>query len=161
MNILTQTPFINPYTTTGTKRLTTFIPDAEWALIRCIRPNSGTMTGVVGLLIKTLCEELQSRGIADISGQVQFEQLLTNSKIITKQEYNELNEFRTAALSTGGLPHGTSSRSHPSPSSLNDPGATPPSRDEHTATSPELSDVQSGGRKKRTGKGGGSGKQEA
>lgn len=104
--------FRNPYLpeegkpTVPTKTVQTSISVKDYQLVTCTRPGSGTVTGVLGTLWKALCNELESRGINDVSHQSDFEQLVANLKLLTRGEYEELlhdaSQWQQHNLSSGG-----------------------------------------------------------
>ena len=76
--------FHNPYEDLSEKNLavlTVRVSRADYNLIKCMRPSTGTISGVVGTLWFKLCEELRLRGITDVSKQERFEEFVANVEL--------------------------------------------------------------------------------
>lgn len=60
-------------------RLQTFIKQEEHEFLKLLRPNTGTLTTTVNILVAKLINELKSRGITDITHRDAFEHFVANS----------------------------------------------------------------------------------
>src|SRR5512146_3120580 len=83
--------FTNPYAgQDNLHRLTTMVSDADYSLIKLIRVQTATLATTQNLLWFKLCQQLREYGITDISKCSQFEDFITNCRIISADEYDKL-----------------------------------------------------------------------
>jgi len=103
--------FKNPYEgMQDVSRVTTDVAKGDYYLIKQIRPTSGTITGVLGLLWQKLCNELRERNITDYTRVEEFELLVANSRLIGNDEYerlsNEAAQWSERQAATGHVAEG-------------------------------------------------------
>ena len=101
--------FLNPYESLPQdqqKRVQVDVSGSDYYLIKLLRPNSGTISGVVGHLWQQLCYELRERGITDNTRCVDFEQFVANCRIISGDDYNHYcrSEQLHGSSPSGDLP---------------------------------------------------------
>ena len=143
--------FINPYTPSSgkvMKQIMCPIYEDDVNFLRCVRPALGTTTTALGILLLKLKNELQSRNITDFSRRDDFEEFVSNCRLITAAEYDEYQ-----ALCAGrrrGLPDSTASGPMPEPRTPNDAGGTAQPCHGNTTITPVVPDLQG-----RSGKVGG------
>ena len=78
------TTFKNPYahlSTSETAQAVIRYPKGDSQFLKLIRPQTGTITGVLGLLLQKLCHELRTREITDVSKCAEFEHFIANCVI--------------------------------------------------------------------------------
>lgn len=98
-----KTPFQNPYleqiASGKVTRLTTDISTIDYTLVKCTRVGLGTITITINILWKKLCDELRQRGITDATHTEEYEQFITNLKLVPGNEY--ANFTRQSQLGDG------------------------------------------------------------
>src|SRR4029077_4947096 len=97
-------PFVNPYGPSGDlRRIMTDVGEADYYLVKSIRPTLATITTTVGLLWKKLCYELRRQDISDYTDVERFEHFVANAVLI---DADELEALRADARRGGGLRDG-------------------------------------------------------
>ena len=101
--------FLNPYESLPQeqqKRVQVDVSGSDYYLIKLLRPNSGTISGVVGHLWQQLCYELRERGITDNTRCDDFERFVANCRIISGDDYERYSRSERLYGSTpsGPLP---------------------------------------------------------
>lgn len=142
-------PFTNPYDPAVAREagkqmsiLNTPIYLEHATFFKLIRPALGTITTTCAILWKKLYDELNERNITDHSNQSEFEHFVTSCRLITREEWDELQQLRSVR---GG--RGLSLRpiggTLPASSSGNDRGGDQDARDDGSANASVVSNVQS------------------
>jgi len=72
------------------ERMHIFISKTDTDFIRCLRPYPGTLTAVGAYLWHAFCIRCRELGIIDFTSTKQFEQLIQNVVVISKEEYEQL-----------------------------------------------------------------------
>jgi len=147
-------PFKNPYDTEGAtlgkdeSRVFTEVSTADYLLIRLIRPQTGTIKNVMGLLWQQFCYELRERNITDHTACQQFEEFVSNCRIIPADEYNVLSRA-AAALKihpeppVRNRPPGRPRRHTAKTDGVDDRGGTPSIHPDSANQPPIVANVQS------------------
>lgn len=88
----TKLKFANPYLADDipVQQVVADVSVADYNLVKGIRFRAGTLTGVICILWKKLCDECRARGITDMNSVEEFEKLVVTSKLIPKDEYDKL-----------------------------------------------------------------------
>ncbi len=98
--------FTNPYAGSEKDTLATLVirisPD-DYNFIKCIRPQQGTLSITVTLLWHKLCNELRLRNITDVSSSEQFEQFITNCRLVDGPDASRLPNGSTQGIVTKAL----------------------------------------------------------
>ena len=73
----------NPYANErGRKVIMVDVSQDDYYLIKTLRPEQGTMSGVLGTLWKKLCDELRRRHMSSHGDREAFEHFVATCKII-------------------------------------------------------------------------------
>lgn len=113
-----KTPFINPYELCkkdGTNVQVVFqVHKSDWAYVRTIRPHLGTLTTVCSVLWKKFTEKLKTEEIESFTDVEQFESLVMDCVLLSKDEYesliNDATQWQQQQASRGNLGGEKSSR---------------------------------------------------
>lgn len=105
----TPTGFCNPYedfdySQKHSRRVHTEVSEADYYLIKLIRPDMGTIKNVVSLLWKQLCYELRERSITTNTESKQFESFMSGFRIVPNDEYEQLVRLRNSAANDSNRP---------------------------------------------------------
>jgi len=79
---LTNMSYQNPYPRKETTRLVTDVSKTDFAKIKSLRPEKGTVSTTLAILWKKLCHELERNGITDYARKTDFEHFVTDCVII-------------------------------------------------------------------------------
>lgn len=140
----------NPYVLDKIETKTVYGPiDAnDYAFVKGVHPQTGAWSAIVGHLCKKLIYELKRQGIRDFSRTDEFEDLITNCRVISNVEYDTLTVDSAnwqRELVRRGLPNGTISGSvSTSPTLVG--GSTAPTDNPDSSTPPITPNMESGNR---------------
>lgn len=77
------TKLTNPYAREKvTRTLMVDVSEADYYLIKNLRPEQGTMSGVLGTLWKKLCDQLREMDYCDYTSKREFEEFVVNCRIV-------------------------------------------------------------------------------
>ncbi len=140
------------------ERMHIYIAKSDTDFIRCLRPRPGTFTAVGTHLWAAFCVRCREMGITDFTQTSQFEHLIQNVVVISKEEYARLQcQSGDPVAKTGATASPESSgSSHATGDSTGSERRTPlrpvPNADGHNAggSSPRVRQPSSNRSKKRT-----------
>ena len=81
--------FSNPYASEKSTRVVMVdVGQEDYYLIKTLRPEQGTMSGVLGTLWKKLCDELRRRDFGDYTHREEFEKFVMTCRIVDGKDHH-------------------------------------------------------------------------